>query len=401
MKTLPQLVRLPWREHVRVRIAGIVTAPVKRGPRRDARRRAGIAVAVGAALFFAAQFGLGLAVHTERNPLRDPIYFDKLSLLKKHPAFFAWEGEAPAEPNAHGSAGASPSRRATTLLFVGSSRTLNAVDARSASQHLTTAIGEPVEAFNFGQAGAGPITNAIYLRRLVREGVKPDFAVIEIHPTFLAGQRPDSPESKWLLPIRLRPEELPVVRAMGFPAEEPSVHGPRGFVAPLYEYRFLTLDRYAPWFLMNNQRLNGGHECDDFGFTRLQDHVNPVDKPALLAIAKGQYASYFDGYRPNGCGVNGLRDAIEVCQAAGIRPALALMPESSTWLAWYDAEGLKELQFLTARLASEYGVPVFDGRTWVPDELTVDGHHVSGPGADAFTKRITGELSKWMTSRKR
>jgi hypothetical protein len=379
MTTLLQLVRLPLRERVRLRLVDIVVAPVKRGPHRALHRRARFALAIGAVLFFAVQFGLGWAVHTERNPLRDPIYFDKLALLKQHPAFFAPPGE-----------------RSATVLFVGSSRTLNAVDARAASMQLTESLGEPVHAFNFGQAGAGPITNAVYLRRLVKEGVKPDFAVIEIHPTFLAGQRPEPPETKWLLPIRLRPEELPVVRAMGFPAEEPPVHGPRGFVAPLYEFRFLTLDRYAPWFLMNNQRLNGGHECDGHGFTRLQDRANPADKPALLAIAKGQYASYFDGYRPNGCGVNGLRDAIEVCQAHGIRPALALMPESPTWLAWYDLEGLKELELLTKRLASEYGVPVFDGRMWVPDELTVDGHHLSGTGADRFTERMVNELSTWM-----
>ncbi|MFO0802780.1 MAG: DUF1574 family protein [Gemmataceae bacterium] len=378
-QSTPTEVRLPLRERVRVRLAGIVVAPVKRRPQRDARLRAVISLAVGCALFFAVQFGLGWAVHTEHNPLRDPIYFDKLALLKKHPAFFA-----------------PPGGRSSTVLFLGSSRTLNAVNARAASVQFTDAFGEPVEAFNFGQAGAGPITNAVYLRRLVKEGVKPDFAVIEIHPTFLAGQRPDPPETKWLLPIRLRPDELPVVRAMGFPAAEPAVHGPRGFLAPLYEYRFLTLDRYAPWFLMSNQRLNGGHECDDFGFTRLQEQVNPADKPALLAIAKGQYASYFDGYRPNGCGVNGLRDTIEVCQANGIRPALAMMPESPTWLAWYDAEGLKELKRLADRLGEEYGVPVFDGRTWVPDELTVDGHHVAGPGADMFTKRIVSDVSKWM-----
>lgn len=382
MTTLPQLVRVPPRESERLGSINVVVAPVKRGPHRASHRRAMFGLIIGCALFFAVQFGLGWAVHTERNPLRDPIYFDKLALLKQHPAFFMPPGERPA-----------------TVLFVGSSRTLNAVDARAASTQLTDALGEPVEAFNFGQAGAGPITNAVYLRRLTKEGVKPDFAVIEIHPTFLAGQRPDTPETKWLLPIRLRPEELPVVRAMGFPAEDPVVHGPRGFIAPLYEYRFLTLDRYAPWFLMNNQRLNGGHECDSFGFTRLQDRANPSDKPALLAIAKGQYASYFDGYRPNGCGVNGIRDAIEVCQAHGIRPALALMPESPTWLAWYDAEGMKELKLLTERLAAEYGVPVFDGRTWVPDEQTVDGHHVAGEGADAFTKRIAGEVQKWMRER--
>ena len=46
----------------------------------------------------------------------------------------------------------------------------------------------------------------------------------------------------------------------------------------------------------------------------------------------------------------------------------------------------------------QYGVPVFDGRMWVSDELTMDGHHLSGPGADRFTGRVVREaLVPWMT----
>ena len=190
-------VAIPLRRAIRVRLQ-VLTAPAKQRPQRSipSRRSAAIAVTVGLACFFAAALGLGWAVHTERSPLRDPIYFDKLAKLRQHRAFFP--ATSAAGPN--------------TVLFIGSSRTLNAVDARAAQAKLSHELGRPVETFNFGQAGAGPVTNAIYLRRLLKEGVKPEFAVIEVHPTFLAGQRPDPPETRWLLPIRLRPEEMPVVR---------------------------------------------------------------------------------------------------------------------------------------------------------------------------------------------
>jgi hypothetical protein len=348
---------------------------------QPSRRSAAAAAIAGLIAFLAAQLGLGWAVHTERSPLRDPIFFDKLAKLREHRAFFA----------------GSNADRAATVLFIGSSRTLNAVDARAAGVQLTQSLGRPVEAFNFGQAGAGPITNAVYLRRLIKEGVKPDFAVIEVHPTFLAGQRPDPPETRWLLPIRLRPDELPVVRAMGFPAMEPAVHGPRGFLAPWYEYRFLIVDRYAPFFLMKNQRLNGGHQSDAFGFARLQEHSEPESKHRLLQIAWEQYAYYFQGYRPNGCGVGGIRDTLDVCLAEGIRPALVLMPESPTWLGWYDADGLRELDRVMARLGGEYQVPVIDARTWVPDALSMDGHHLCGAGADVLTSRLVQDaLVPWI-----
>jgi hypothetical protein len=348
--------------------------------RLPSQRGAAIAVALGFLVFFAAQIGLGWAVDTERNPLRDPIYFDKLVILHRHPAFFTTGSDRP-----------------TTVLFIGSSRTLNAIDARAAARQLSEAFGRPMASFNFGQAGAGPVTNAVYLRRLVKEGAKPDFAVIEIHPTFLAGNRLDPPETRWLLPLRLRPEELPIVRAMGFPAAEPAIHGPRGYLAPWYEYRFLLLDRYAPFLLMNNQRLNGGHESDEYGFTRLANHVDARTRKSLLNKAFGQYSYYFQGYRPNGCGLGALRDTLDVCRAAGIQPALILMPESSEWRGWYDPAGYREVDDVVARLAADYAVPAFDGRAWVTDDLSIDGHHLTGIGADQFTRALVrNALVPWI-----
>jgi hypothetical protein len=357
----------------------------KPGPRVAPAGRWGrrAAVLIGLALVATIQAAVGVAIDREWSPLRDPIYFDKARLLRSHPAFLP--GPTP------------PADKPTTLLLVGSSRTLNAVDARAASAQLSGQLGKPVEVFNFAQAGAGPITNAVYVRRLVAEGVRPDFALVEVHPVFLAGQRPDPPEGRWLLPFRLRPDELPVVRAMGFPAAAPPTHGPRAFVAPLYEYRFLILDRYAPWLLMDNNRLNGGHEPDRWGFARLADGVTPNRRAELLARTRGQYAGYLPGFRPNGVGVAGVRDTLEQCRAAGWKAGLVLMPESSELLGWYDPAGLRELDAVLAGLAAEYRVPVFDCRRWVPDHETVDGHHLTGAGADRLTGRLVREaLAPWL-----
>lgn len=374
------LIRLTGRRRYR---AARPAAPAGATAIRSRRRRAAGAVGGGLALILAAQLVLGWAIDTERLPLRDPIYFDKLAIFRTHAAF-----HTPAPP-----------QKPLTVLFIGSSRTLNAVDARTAGRLLTHNLGRPVETFNFGQAGAGPVTNAVYVRRLIADGVKPDFVLIEVHPVFLAGQRPDPPETRWLLPIRLRRDELPVVRGMGFPAADPAAHGPRGYLAPWHEYRFLLIDRYAPFLIMNSARLNGGHEPDEYGFVRLRDEAVWADRAPLLGIASQQYADYFSGYRPTGCGVNGLRDTLDQCRAAGWKAGLVLMPESSEWLGWYPAAGLRELDAVLAGLAAEYRVPVFDARRWVPDALSVDGHHLAGHGADLLTERLTREaLAPWIAT---
>jgi hypothetical protein len=347
------------------------------------RRRAAMSVLIGIAVALAAQVALGVAVRTEVSPIRDPLYFDKFALLRTHSAFLP---------------GPTPSAdRPTTLLLVGSSRTLNAVNAGRATDDLAHRLGRPVEVFNFGQAGAGPVTNAVYFRRATQAGVKPACVLVEVHPVFLAGQLPVEPESRWLLPTRLRPDELPFVREMGFPAAEPAVHGLRGLLAPIHEFRFLLLDRYAPFLLMDARRLNGGHEPDERGFARPPDRCTPEERAAFTRLTHGQYADYFAGYRPTGCGVNAVRSTLAQCRALGCRAALVLMPECGGWERWYDAEGLRQLDAVMAGLGAEFGVPVFDTRAWVTEDETMDGHHLTGLGADRFTDVLVRDaLVPWI-----
>ena len=363
--------RRPTAARVRVEVVG-PPAP------RLRTRRAGLAVALGLLAVAAVQLLTDQAIRHEWVPLRDPIYFDKLELLHNHPAFFAPD---PGRP--------------LTVLCVGSSRTLNGVNAAALGPALSAALGRPATAFNFGQAGAGPVTTAVYTRRLIAAGVKPGVVLIEVHPVFLAGQRSDPPETRWLMPVRLRPEELPLVRSWGFPADDPPAHGLRGRLAPWYEYRFLILDRYAPVLLMGG-RLNAGHEPDAHGFVRVAP-VPPEESRVLLEMTHRQYADYFPLFRPTGCGVEALRDTLERCRSAGWRAGLVLMPESSAFRGWYNQDGLKHCAAVLAGLVDEFGVPLIDARTWVPDELIGDGHHLTGAGADVLTERLARDaLAPWL-----
>lgn len=367
------------RRHPAARVAVVDARPRPTTGRRTRGRRAGLAVVVGLVAFVATQLLTDQAIRNEWVPLRDPIYFDKLDVLRAHGVFF----QPPAE------------RRPLTVLCLGSSRTLNAVDPDILGPRLSAELGRPVEAFNFGQAGAGPVTVAVYARRLMAAGVKPDVVLIEIHPVFLAGQRPDPPETRWLLPIRLRPEELPLVRGLGFPAADPPAHGVRGRIAPWLEYRYLIVDRYAP-FMLTGGKLNAGHEPNERGFVRNQS-VSPEDARVLQVLTHRQYVDYLLGFRPTGCGVNAVRDTLAQCRAAGWRAALVLMPESSGFRSWYDPAGLREFDGVARGLAAEFGAAVIDARTWVPDEHVADGHHLTGAGADVLTEKLARDaLAPWL-----
>jgi hypothetical protein len=345
----------------------------------SARSRTATSLAVGAAVALAVQLATAYAIRADLLPLCDPPYADKLAGLRAHPGF------APAESEG----------RPITLLFVGSSRTHNGIDAGAAEELLSDRLGRPVAAFNFGCPAAGPVTCAVYLRRLLADGARPDAAVIEVHPLLLAAQTKVPPESRWLTPARLRPEEVPLVRKCGLPVEA-GAHDFRSWLLPVYEYRTPMLDRYAKAFSLAQGVIGGLPDDDDRGGMRLRE-VAADERPKLLARTRREYAECLAGYRPGGCGVAALRDALETCRAAGIRPTILLTPESSEFRGWYPEPGRSELVSLLTGLSREFACPLMDAREWLPDEWIGDGHHLTGFGADAFTERLSREaLAPWL-----
>ena len=372
--TRARLARLKLKLVAMLRAAEAQPAPASR------RRSAAVALGVGLVVAVAVQLATGWAVHTDRLPLRDPMYRDKLELLRARPGF------APA-----GESGERPLK----LVFLGSSRSLDAIDAGTVGPELTRRFGHPVEAFNFAHAGAGPVTNAVYLRRLLSDGVRPDAVTIEVHPALLAAHM-GTAEAKWFPAIRLRPEEVPLVRRFGFDTPDLSAHGWRGRVLPWYEYRVPLIDRYATQLTVFPFPVAARQPCDEHGFFRCRT-VGPEERARLLKLTHKQYEDYLTGYRPGGGGVAALRDMLETCRAARVRAALLLTPESSEFRNWYPEPGRSEIATVLADLAREFACPVFDGREWLPDELIGDGHHLMGPGADAFTAKLTRDaLAPWL-----
>ncbi len=341
-----------------------------RGTSGHGQARGRTAVLAGVVLFLAAQAGLNVAIRNDWLPVRDPVYAEKTDLLRRHNGFYATPTDA-----------AQPLR----FLALGSSRTQLGFDAARFADH----FGGRVEAFNFGCPGAGPLTEALYLRRLLAAGVRPDFVLIEVHPCCLDALDPPF-ETRWLHKFRLRPGEPELLRSLGWDVPTPEHFGPRGYLTAASAFRFAFLNCYAPVLLPCPYGLTVGARSDAHGYLPGLD-MKPAEKPRALERTYKQYAQALDGYHVGEPGCAAVRDMLGLCAERGIRAAVVLMPESSAFRGWYGPAGYAEVTAHAQRLTADFGVRLYDAREWVPDGGFVDGHHMIPAGANTFTDRLAKE----------
>lgn len=332
---------------------------------RCQRGRARATVLAGLLAFVGVQFGLSRAIESDSIPVRDPIYFEKLGLLEPHSEFFA----------------SHPARQ--RVLALGSSRTLLAVEAGTLGAKLNA------NAFNFGCHGCGPITGALYFRRLLAAGVRAETILIELHPAMLADHDPPM-EHRWLHGYRLQRDELDVLHDFGWSVARPVQHRPGGWLSTSHTYRFAALDRYAPELLTCPFGMTLAGRTDSFGFVRGTD-VPPQDRPTLLAREYVLYLPAFDNFKPGGAAVAAVRDTVQQCRTYGVTPVLLLSAESSKFRRFY---GPAEVSEWADGFARECGARLIDAREWLPDSHFADGHHLTATGAEAFTNRLAEELRR-------
>ena len=320
-------------------------------------------------VYLAAQAGLNLAIRNEWVPVRDPVYAEKTELLRTARRVL----RPAARPRAAGP-------RAGPGQLAGPSWASTPRGSRRR-------FGGRVEAFNFGSPAAGPMTAALYLRRLLDAGARPDYVLVEVHPCFVAPLDPPF-EARWLHPYRLRPGEPDVLRSFGWDVPTPPHHGPDGL--PHVRVRVPVRapePRTPPVLLPCPYGLTVGARTDRHGYVR-GVAMKPAEKPRALERTFAQYAPVLADYHVGGPGCAAVRDMLARCGERSIRAAVVLMPESSEFRGWYGPAGYAAVTAFARQLSDEFGVPVFDAREWVADDGFADGHHMVPAGAEAFTDRL-------------
>ena len=315
--------------------------------------------------FVAVQIGIVIAVEHAGGELRDPFFSRVAGRLA------ARRADAPDRP---------------LLLVLGSSRTRMGFDAG-----LATRTDGQVLVFNFGEFGAGPMLEQVFLRRLLADGVRPDMVLIEVVPLQIASGIGVTGEETRLDLARLTWTELSKIagyyrfsakayaqwlknRSLVCVSRQHEMHDALGIDIPQAETTLrssvnLALDGddygFAPWPTPTPQERAAS----------IQDHLVRF-RPQLAAsrLAEGP--------------ARAVRELVALCRRENLPFGIILMPECSGLREQYPPEFRADLNCLFEDLRREGEFDLIDAREWVADDGFWDAHHLDVAGAQLFSARF-------------
>ncbi len=342
---------------------------------RHARRT--VCLVTGLVLF--SQFALNVTVDTIRPDLRDPEYGCRLANLR------ALQEDSPDQP---------------LLLILGSSRTQMGLCPSEIIEHFPKDLSVPI-VFNYGIAGCGPLQQWLVLQRLFAAGIRPAFLMVEVLPPVL---HQDGDGADMFRIARLGWQDLGWLR--------PYCQNPEGMfgdwcrerVSPWFALRFNLMSRLLPSWLPWQQRVDFmWRDMDTFGWLPYPwEDPPPERRQQATEHARQEYLAHLTNYHISPIPDHALRQLLKECSKRGIPVALYCMPEGPTFRSWYPQAAENALYNYLDRLQSEYGVRIFDARTWLAEKDFADSHHLLRCGALAFSARLARScLGPWLAEDRR
>jgi hypothetical protein len=339
-----------------------------------ANGRAKAALVWGVLAFLAGQGVLAYVVSRGHPEIRDPEYGYRLVRLREQ-------------------AETMPDR--PLFLILGSSRTLSGICPPSLPPWPVDAGAEP-RVFNFSLLGAGPVRELMTLRRLLADGHRPKWLLIEVWPPYWP-QRGYWLDEFHIMQQDLRPEDLSVVARYFTDRETALGKLATEVLVPVIGFRSNLLARCAAPLLSPDQRWReqrfafwqGGEPT---GWRPWLEHGTAEDFRARIAGVKQQTKPCLDNFSISETADRATRELLDECQRQNIKAALILMPEHSELRSWYTPAVREQVSAYLTRLRSEYQVPLFDTREWVDDDEFHDLTHMAPPAAPLYTQRLGREL---------
>jgi hypothetical protein len=299
---------------------------------------------------------------------RDPEYGLKLTALRER---LAEKGSQPA------------------ALFLGSSRVAMGIRPDALSP-LRLADGHQPVVFNFALVGSGPLMELFCLKRLLANGVRPGWVIVECWPPFLWQEREHAEEARIDI-SRLGWSDLALLERYWRDPGRLWEDYTEARLVPWFSHRICLLSRFAPAWLPVGARQDGNWgTLDGWGWLPSKE-MPDLDGSARRRgreLNRQFFSPILEHWEASVLSDRALRELVQLCRQQDIGVALLFMPETREFRSWYPPRVAAALDDYVARLGDRYGVAVIDARTWAREEEFNDTHHLNPRGAATFTARL-------------
>jgi hypothetical protein len=331
------------------------------------------ALLAGLAILATAQLGLLGVLECGPPGLRDPEYGTKLARLRARLA--------------------ERTNRGPLAVFLGSSRV--GCGVRPEVLPASTWDGaEPVPmVFNFALTRSGPLWELLCLRRMLADGIRPDWVLVEVWPPLVCAEVGEHEAEADRTDLqRLRWRDLEVVGRYHPQPRALYRDWAQAQLAPWYAHRFLLRNQYAPSWLPPERRCDAGWVgIQEGGWLEIPQYgAGEEGWRARHEPVRKAYAGTFDHFRPSEVSEAALRELLAVCRRERIQATLLLLPDGMRSCCLPAARAQQDA-FLQ-RLSRECAVDAIDLRDWLREPEFFDAVHLNHQSAAAFTRQLGREV---------
>jgi len=250
--------------------------------------------------------------------------------------------------------------------------------------------------FNFAVNSGGPLLQLLYLRRLLRAGIRPDLILVEIWPISLKVDGESAID--WDREFYLRRLQLEDVNLVARQTASPGRFWCQWLARQLalcYSQRSFLLGVSARNFLPCDTPLTARWDgLDAWGFQHVAGYEShdPQRYQRSRQVSSKAFAWYCSPFQISSTAESSLRQLLQTCRHQRIQVLLVRTPESQSVRGWLTSRVEQNMNGLLARLSRDYHPTIVDARDWIAEDGFGDTEHLAVNGASQFSRRLASEV---------
>jgi hypothetical protein len=272
------------------------------------------------------------------------------------------------------------------VLMLGSSRVATGFRPDS----LPTEIHQQAITFNFSQVGTGPQLAHLQLYRLLKQGIKPAYVLIEFWAPFWANDGYLQAYLDALNLATLNRSDINILTRYIPKSKHLINRWISAQILPMFASRFVLLSHLGQAWAPNFDPDRRLQNLDQSGWWAPRQTVSNLDHEKLVKHYAEVYGKRLASFSIKPTPDRALQDLIELCHREGITPIVVVLPEGRDFQAIYDQNARATVDKYLSNLRTK--TQVVDTRDWVRDDGFSDGHHLLPAGAEQFTQRLGQEV---------